>query len=173
MRDQVARHLERARLAARLTVVGSVTEVTPVVTALARTMEKIHRDKNVAIELHADSQARFRGEQPDLEEMIGNLVDNACKWATSRVMVEVVRERPDPASASEVVRIVVDDDGRGLSPSEREQVAKRGRRLDETKPGSGLGLSIVVELASLYGGGLNLGTAPLGGLRAELILPAG
>ena len=173
MRDQVARHLERARLAARLTVVGSVTDVAPVVTALARTMEKIHREKTIAIEVHADEQARFRGERPDLEEMIGNLVDNACKWASSRVAIEVVRERPDPASAGQVVRIVVDDDGRGLSPSEREQVAKRGQRLDETKPGSGLGLSIVVELAGLYGGGLTLGTAPLGGLRAELVLPAG
>ncbi len=173
MRDQVARHLERARLAARLTVVGSVTDVTDVVTALARTMEKIHRDKNITIEVHADEQARFRGERPDLEEMIGNLVDNACKWAASRVMIEVVTERPDPAVANQVVRIVVDDDGRGLSPSEREQVAKRGRRLDETKPGSGLGLSIVVELSALYGGGLTLGTAPIGGLRAELVLPAG
>jgi signal transduction histidine kinase len=173
MRDQVARHLERARLAARLTVVGSVTDVPEVVTALARTMEKIHREKNIAIEVHADEQARFRGERPDLEEMIGNLVDNACKWASSRVMIEVVTERPDPVSASQIVRIVVDDDGCGLSPSEREQVAKRGRRLDETKPGSGLGLSIVVELAALYGGGLTLGTAPIGGLRAELVLPAG
>jgi signal transduction histidine kinase len=173
MRDQVARHLERARLAARLTVVGSVTDVAAVVTALARTMEKIHRDKNIAIEVHADETARFRGERPDLEEMIGNLVDNACKWSSSRVMIEVVTERPDPASANQIVRIVVDDDGRGLSPSEREQVAKRGRRLDETKPGSGLGLSIVVELAGLYGGELTLGTAPIGGLRAELVLPAG
>ncbi len=173
MRDQVARHLERARLAARLTVVGSVTDVSTVVTALARTMEKIHREKNIAIEVHADEQARFRGEQPDLEEMIGNLVDNACKWTSSRVMIEVVCERADPASAAQVVRVVVDDDGRGLSPSEREQVAKRGRRLDETKPGSGLGLSIVVELAGLYGGGLTLSTAPIGGLRAELVLPAG
>src|SRR5476651_903737 len=173
MRDQVARHLERARLAARLTVVGSLTDVADVVTALSRTMEKIHRDKNIAIELHADKEARFRGERPDLEEMIGNLVDNACKWASARVAIDVVTERPDPASASHIVRIVVDDDGRGLSPSEREQVAKRGRRLDETKPGSGLGLSIVVELAALYGGGLTLGTAPIGGLRAELVLPTG
>jgi signal transduction histidine kinase len=171
MRDQVARHLERARLAARLTVVGSVTEVTPVVTALARTMEKIHRDRGVAIDVHADGEARFRGEQPDLEEMIGNLVDNACKWATTRVAIDVVHERPDPASGH-VLRVVVDDDGRGLSPAEREQVAHRGRKLDETKPGSGLGLSIVVELATLYGGELRLGAAPLGGLRAELILPA-
>jgi signal transduction histidine kinase len=172
MRDQVARHLERARLAAGLTVVGSVTQAAPVVTALARTMEKIHRDKNLTIDVHADETAQFQGERPDLEEMVGNLVDNACKWATSRVAIEVVRERPDAASERQVVRVIVDDDGRGLSPSEREQVAKRGRRLDETKPGSGLGLSIVLELAGLYGGGLTLGTAPLGGLRAELVLPA-
>jgi signal transduction histidine kinase len=166
MRDQVARHLERARLAARLTVVGSVTDVGPVVTALARTMEKIHRERGVAIEVHAEAEAHFRGERPDLEEMIGNLVDNACKWASSRVTIEIVREQ-------QVVRIVVDDDGRGLSPSEREQVSHRGSRLDETKPGSGLGLSIVVELAALYGGELKLSAAPIGGLRAELILPAG
>jgi signal transduction histidine kinase len=166
MRDQVARHLERARLAARLTVVGSVTDVEPVVTALARTMEKIHRERGIAIDVHAEAEARFRGERPDLEEMIGNLVDNACKWASSRVTIEVMREQ-------QVVRIVVDDDGRGLSPSEREQVAQRGSRLDETKPGSGLGLSIVVELAALYGGELKLSAAPIGGLRAELVLPAG
>ncbi len=71
------------------------------------------------------------------------------------------------------MRIIVDDDGPGLSPGEREQAALRGRRLDETKPGSGLGLSIVVELANLYSGALTLGTAPIGGLRAELALPAG
>ena len=173
MRDQVARHLERARLAARLTVVGSLTDVTPVVTALARTMEKIHRDRTIAIEVRAVEPARFRGERADLEEMIGNLVDNACKWAAGRVVIEVLRERLATASESQIVRIVVDDDGRGLSPAERQQAAKRGRRLDETKPGSGLGLSIVVELAALYGGELKLGTAPLGGLRAELALPAG
>src|SRR5579885_286504 len=170
MRDQVARHLERARLAARLTVVGSFTEVEPVVSSLARTMEKIYRGRGIAIELHAKDEIRFRGERQDLEEMMGNLVDNACKWANARVAIEVDRERRGEAN---VVRIIVDDDGRGLSPSEREEVAKRGRRLDETKPGSGLGLSIVTELARLYGGSLTLGSAPLGGLRAELVLPAG
>jgi signal transduction histidine kinase len=173
MRDQVARHLERARLAARATVVGTLTDVTPVVTALARTMEKIHRERAIVIEVRAGDPTRFRGERADLEEMIGNLVDNACKWASSRVTIDVMREPIDSTRADSVVRIVVDDDGRGLSPSEREQAATRGRRLDETKPGSGLGLSIVVELASLYGGELKLGTAPLGGLRAELVLPAG
>jgi len=171
MRDQVARHLERARLAARVSAIGTITDVRPVVSALARTMEKIHHDRGIAIELDAPDEARFRGEQQDLEEMVGNLVDNACKWAQSRVAVEVLADRPDASGVRHFVRIVVDDDGPGLSPQQREQVARRGRRLDETKPGSGLGLSIVVELASLYGGGLTLANAPLGGLRAELVLP--
>jgi signal transduction histidine kinase len=168
MRDQIAHHLERARLAARLKVVGGVTDVVPVVTALTRTMEKIYQPRGIAIDLHAPAQVRFRGERQDLEEMVGNLVDNACKWAQMRVNVEVV---PD-AAVRPMVRIVVDDDGPGLSPGQRDQVARRGRRLDETKPGSGLGLSIVVELSTLYGGSLSLSTAPIGGLRAELVLPA-
>jgi signal transduction histidine kinase len=172
MRDQIARQLERARLAARSAVVGTLIDVPPVVTALARTMEKIHRDRDVAIALDVPAQARFRGEQQDLEEMVGNLVDNACKWAQSRVAIEVVANSA-ASDGKGRVRIIVDDDGPGLSAAEREQVARRGRRLDETKPGSGLGLSIVVELASLYGGVLTLGTAPIGGLRAELALPAG
>ena len=139
------RHLERARLAARVAVIGTVTDVRPVVFALARTMERLHHDRGVAIDIDAAEGARFRGEQQDLEEMVGNLVDNACKWAQSRVAVEVFSEKPDPRDDRRVVRIVVDDDGPGLSPQQREQVARRGRRLDETKPGSGLGLSIVVE----------------------------
>jgi len=172
MRDQIARHLERARLAARATVVGTVTEVGPVVTALARTMEKIYRARGIAIDVDATQEVRFRGERQDLEEMVGNLVDNACKWAQSRVNLEVVSERSNSAAQQGMVRLVVDDDGPGLTPQEREQVGNRGRRLDETKPGSGLGLSIVVELAQLYGGKLQLGTAPIGGLRVELELPA-
>ena len=172
MREQIAHHLERARIAARLKVVGSITEVVPVVIALTRTMEKIHQQRGIVIDLDAANAVRFRGEQQDLEEMIGNLVDNACKWAQMRVSVEVLGERTDAATPPPVVRIVVDDDGPGLNPAEREEVARRGRRLDETKPGSGLGLSIVLELATLYGGSLQLGTAPIGGLRAELVLPA-
>jgi signal transduction histidine kinase len=171
MRDQVARHLERARLAARVAVVGTVTDVRPVLAALVRTMEKIYQNRSLSIVIDAPERARFRGEQQDLEEMVGNLVDNACKWAQSRVAIEVFSERPDPGDDRWVVRIVVDDDGPGLSPQQREQVTRRGRRLDETKPGSGLGLSIVMELADLYGGALTLSTAPIGGLRAELRLP--
>ncbi|HTO63421.1 MAG TPA: sensor histidine kinase [Bradyrhizobium sp.] len=171
MRDQVAHHLERARIAARVTIVGTVTEVAPTIEALRRTMEKIHRDRDIVIESKADAQARFRGERQDLEEMVGNLVDNACKWAASRVLIEVVVERPTEAGAGAKLRIIVDDDGRGLSADERAKVSRRGQRLDESKPGSGLGLSIVIDLAALYGGNLSLGNAPTGGLRAELQLP--
>jgi signal transduction histidine kinase len=172
MRDQVSRHLERARIAARATMVGSVTEVAPVVTGLARTMEKIYHPRGIAIDAEAPDGVRFRGERQDLEEMLGNLVDNACKWAQARVSVEVTPERAEGAPPKATVRIVVDDDGPGLTPGEREQVARRGLRLDESKPGSGLGLSIVLKLATLYGGGLTLSNAPIGGLRAELVLPA-
>jgi signal transduction histidine kinase len=171
MRDQVAHHLERARMAARVTIVGTVTEVAPAIEALRRTMEKIHRDRGIAIEVKADPHAKFRGERQDLEEMAGNLVDNACKWAASKVFIEVLAEPPAEPGTGRRLRILVDDDGRGLSAAERAQVSRRGQRLDESKPGSGLGLSIVVDLAGLYGGSLVLGDAPTGGLRAELVLP--
>jgi signal transduction histidine kinase len=171
MRDQVAHHLERARIAARLTVIGTVTEVAPAIEALRRTMEKLHRDRGVVVRVVADHRAKFRGERQDLEEMAGNLVDNACKWASSQVFVEVLVQPPGAAGAGPMLRIVVDDDGRGLSAAEIAQVSRRGQRLDESKPGSGLGLSIVVDLAALYGGSLALGKAPIGGVRAELVLP--
>ena len=172
MRDQVAHHLERARIAARVTIVSTITEVAPVIEGLRRTMEKIHRDRAISIQAKADPAARFRGERQDLEEMVGNLVDNACKWAASQVFIEVMVQPPNEPGAGPRLRIVVDDDGRGLSEAERAQVSRRGQRLDESKPGSGLGLSIVTDLAGLYGGNLALGKAPIGGLRAELVLAA-
>jgi signal transduction histidine kinase len=170
MREQVAHHLERARIAARPTIVATVTEVEPMIEALGRTMEKIHR--GIDIEIAAPAAAKFRGERQDFEEMVGNLVDNACKWARAQVSIRVdVRTAIDPERQA-MLHIVVDDDGKGLSPDERAQVSRRGKRLDESKPGSGLGLSSVVDLAALYGGSLTLDAAPLGGLRAELTLPA-
>jgi len=172
MRDQVAHHLERARIAARVTIVSTVTDVAPAIEALRRTMEKIHRDRAITIAATADPSARFRGERQDLEEMAGNLVDNACKWTSTQVSINVTVEPPAQAGAAPTLRIIVDDDGRGLSADERAQVSRRGQRLDESKPGSGLGLSIVSDLAALYGGKLTRSDAPIGGLRAELKLPA-
>ena len=152
---------------------AAATDPGPPMSEYKLDMEKIHHQRGIALDIDAPEGVRFRGERQDLEEMVGNLVDNAFKWAQSRVAVEVFSERADVKDDRRTVRILIDDDGPGLSPQQREQVARRGRRLDETKPGSGLGLSIVVELASLYGGAVSLGTAPIGGLRAELILPGG
>jgi len=172
MREQVQHHLERAKIAARVAVVGTVSEVPPVITGLVRTMRKIHRDREITIETRLIDEVKFHGEQQDLEEMMGNLFDNACKWASSRVEVEVFTEKAEKAGGRTYFHVVIDDDGPGLPPEMREQFPSRGRKLDESKPGSGLGLSIVMDLATLYGGKLLLGNAPIGGLRAELVLPS-
>lgn len=172
MRDQVQRHLDRARIAARAAVVSTTVEVAPAIETLVRTMEKIHRERGVVLHAKLDPVVKFRGEQQDIEEMVGNLVDNACKWAGSRVDIEMLALSAPRAGLPGSFRIQVDDDGPGLASDEREEVLHRGKRLDESKPGTGLGLSIVLELAKLYGGTLQLGSSPLGGLRAELVLPA-
>lgn len=172
MRDQVAHHLERARMAARVSIVASVCDVGEIVTALARTMQKIHRARGLAIDVRSLDAARFRGERQDLEEMIGNLVDNASKWAASRVEIEVSVGPARSPGGRVFFHVTIDDDGPGLDPARRADVGRRGRRLDESKPGSGLGLSIVHELALLYGGHFELSAAPIGGLRTELVLPA-
>lgn len=172
MRDQVNHHLERARAAARARVASTMVPVSEVVEGLARTMEKIHRDKALGVTVRADNPVFFRGERNDLEEMVGNLVDNACKWAETQVVVSIARETGESAVDRAFFTVAIEDDGPGLSASQREEVGRRGRRLDETKPGTGLGLSIVSELASLYGGNVSLAGAGIGGLRATLRLPA-
>jgi len=172
MRDQVAYYLERARAAVAARKIGSATEVKPVVEGLARTFEKIYRDRNVTFKEQGGAAIRFLGERQDLEEMIGNLVDNAGKWATHEVKIAISAEFRDAQSERAFFRVTIDDDGPGLPQGDRAAAMKRGRRLDESKPGSGLGLSIVTELASLYGGKFRLDSNQAGGLRAELTLPA-
>ena len=169
MRDQVTWYLDRARAAARSGVIGSTTEVAPVIASLARTFEKIYSERDVEFEHRVETGLRFRGEKQDLEEMLGNLVDNAGKWSRSQVDIHagvVV------GAAKPCLEIVIDDDGPGLPADQRAAALTRGRRLDESKPGSGLGLSIVVDLAALYGGGVTLENSPAGGLRARLRLPS-
>ena len=170
MQGQVAHHLERARLAAQRRMIGVVTEVAPVLERMVRAMDKIHEDKAVAITVTCPPGLRFRGERQDLEEIAGNLLDNACKWAAATVDVTVQAGGVD-ASGRRMLRLVVEDDGPGLPPEKRIQAMQRGLRLDESVPGSGLGLAIVSDLAGLYGGALELGDAASGGLRAEVRLP--
>jgi signal transduction histidine kinase len=168
MRDQVNYYLDRARAAALAGTLGTLTEAEPVIAGLARTFAKIYRDKDLEIELAIPPDLRFRGERQDLEEMAGNLIDNAAKWAARKVVVAAVFLRDDNRPR---FRLLIDDDGPGLPEAARADMLKRGRRLDETKPGSGLGLSIVSDLAALYRGSLSLDASPMGGLRAVLELP--
>jgi signal transduction histidine kinase len=167
MRHQVDYYLNRARAAALAGTLGAVTEVSPVLDGLARTFDKIYRERHLAISVKAGAELRFAGERQDLEEMVGNLIDNACKWAASRVDVSAEAVERD---GRPILRILVEDDGPGLPEPARAEVVKRGRRLDETKPGSGLGLSIVADLAGHYHGHLEIGVAALGGVQAQLEL---
>lgn len=171
MRDQISHHLDRARMAARVDLVGSVTEVAPVLNSLGRALTKIYGDKGIEIEINCPAEIKFQGEQQDLEEMVGNLLDNACKWAEQKVKVETNVFESGEAEGQSRLFVLIDDDGPGLSAEERALVVKRGQRLDETMPGSGLGLSIVADLAHLYKGDLTLEESPYGGLRARLELP--
>jgi signal transduction histidine kinase len=165
MRRQVDHYLARARAAGALDVLGNRTPVGAVLDDLARTLKRIHRDSGIEIEIVCPPGLAFRGERQDIEEMAGNLIDNACKWAEGRVRVTA-------APAGAFFTIVVEDDGPGLTPEERTQVGERGERLDESVPGTGLGLAIVRDVAKLYGGALDLDSSELGGLKARLTLPA-
>ncbi|MFO1114727.1 MAG: ATP-binding protein [Beijerinckiaceae bacterium] len=169
MRDQVAWYLDRARAAARAGAIGATTEVAPALDALLRTFRKIHRERAIEMRNTPGQDMRFLGERQDFDDLVGNLLDNACKWARQTVEVAIALE-PSPGGRA-MLEIVIDDDGPGLAPDQREEAVRRGRRLDETKPGSGLGLSIVTELAAAYGGALALQESPSGGLRAVLRLP--
>lgn len=163
---QIQWHLSRAQAAARGRVPGQRTPVRPVVDRLMRVMKKIHADRALTMVVQATrADAAFAGEEQDLQEMLGNLIDNACASARSEVRISILRE-------GVVVGIRVEDDGPGIDPDQRAFVLRRGARLDESRPGSGLGLPIVVDLADMYGGSLQLETAASGGLAAELTLPA-
>jgi signal transduction histidine kinase len=171
MRRQVTFYLDRARAAARARIFGAATEVKPVVDGLVRTYEKLHDDRPLTFDVELQPGLKFRGEAQDLTDLIGNLLDNAGKWARERVAIHARRAAPQDRDAGLFLLAQIDDDGPGLDRSARAAALERGKRLDESRPGSGLGLSIVVELASIYGGELKLDESPLGGLRAILRLP--
>jgi signal transduction histidine kinase len=168
MSSLVSNYLERARLAARTSVVGKKADPTMVLLRLTRVMRKIHPDVTVAFQRPDASLPWFRGDEADLEEIVGNLLDNACKWSKGQVGVRVSSERGDTAT---MLLIRIDDNGPGLTEEEAKQVLRRGVRLDEKTPGTGLGLDIVKELVDVYGGQLDLLRSALGGLLVELRLP--
>ena len=165
MREQVDHHLRRARAAARSQTSGERTPVEPILDELAVTLERIFQDKGVEIDWRCPEDLCFQGEKQDFMELAGNVMENAGKWCRGRIRAEAA-----PSGEARML-LTVDDDGPGLPPEERAQALKRGQRLDENAPGSGLGLSIVDELTRAYGGSVHLGESPMGGLRVTLDLP--
>lgn len=131
---------------------------------IARTLRRLHVERGVSIDVRVSSEHAVRCQREDLDEMLGNLLDNACKWARSRVVVE-------SRAVEGGIVVTVDDDGPGLDASMRDAVLQRGVRADEAAPGSGFGLAIVRDLAELYGGSISLSGSPGAGLRARLQLP--
>ena len=165
MRRQIDYHLAHARAAASGAAPGARGSVAESAEGLARALQRLHADRGVAIEINVPDDLAVRAQREDLDEMLGNLLDNACKWSRARVVLTASR------SAGHVV-VTVDDDGPGLEVSLRDAVLQRGVRADEAAPGTGLGLAIVRDLAELHGGTIVLRDSPLGGLRGELTLPS-
>ncbi len=165
MRQQVDHHLRRARTAARAQGSRDRTQIIPALEELARTLERIFELRGVEVDWTGPEDLAFQGERQDLLEIAGNVMENACKWCRRRVWASAV-----PIS-SERWRLVVEDDGAGLPEDRRAEVLKRGARLDESAPGSGLGLSIVDELVRAYGGKMTLAQSEHGGLLVNIELP--
>ena len=161
MQRQVEYHLAHARAAAAGAAVNARCSIAESAEALRRALLRLHADRGLQISVEAGADDEFRGRREDLDEMLGNLLDNACKWAASRITVASHRDGGG-------VVITVDDDGPGIEAPLRDRVLQRGVRADEAAPGSGLGLAIVREIAELYGGTIALAPSPLGGTRATL-----
>jgi len=164
-KKQVEYHLGRARVAAAVNIPGARTPVLPALEGLAKLMRRIHADSGLDIHISAmDDALAFRGEEQDFHEMLGNLLDNACKWARRRIEVQAVEDHGK-------LVITIGDDGKGLPAARRDAMLRRGVRADEQVAGSGLGLAIVDDLARMYGGQIALADSPLGGLQVTLQLP--
>ena len=165
MDSSINRFLSRARIYGKKDAIGYRTSVKTVINDLVYAVDHIYRDREIEIQFFEQGDCLFRGEAQDLEEMVGNLIDNACKWAKSQVVVKC-------ETNNNRLALSVEDDGPGIPKENLEDVIQRGLKLDESKPGHGQGLGIVKDISDLYGGHLMLCKSPLGGLLAELDLPA-
>jgi signal transduction histidine kinase len=166
MQRQVSYHLAHARAAASGATLNARSSVAESADGLARTLQRLYAERRLTIAIHVDAAHTVRVQREDLDEMLGNILDNACKWTRGRVVLRSTQTNGR-------IMITVDDDGGGIAPAMRAAVMQRGVRADEAAPGSGLGLAIVRDLAELYGGSIRLDDSSLGGVRATLELPAG
>lgn len=164
---QIDWHLAKSRAAAAHQQIHEANAVTPMVDSLVRAMRVVHASKQLNVQwVQPTQQIDFLGAVPDFQEMLGNVLDNACMWATHTVRISVTYQHPNQ------LQITIQDDGPGLSAAHIQHVMQRGVRLDEQQSGSGLGLTITQDLAATYGGKLQLSSSALGGLQATLTLPA-
>jgi signal transduction histidine kinase len=164
MRRQIDYHLAHARAAASGAAPGARCLVSESADGLARALRRLHADRALAIDVRVPPSHAVRVQREDLDEMLGNLLDNACKWTARHVVIESI-------DSDEQVVIMVDDDGPGVPAEMRPIVLQRGVRADVQAPGFGLGLAIVQEMAEVYRGSIALDDSPIGGLRARLRLP--
>ncbi len=165
MRRQIDYHLAYVRASASAAAPAARASIAASAEGLVRVLERLHAERDISIEIDAPASHAFRGQREDLDEMLGNLLDNACKWARTQVRLTCSKE-------GDQIVILVDDDGPGIEPSMREAVMRRGVRADEAAQGSGLGLAIVRDLAEVHGGLISLEESPMGGARARLMLTA-
>jgi signal transduction histidine kinase len=165
MSSNIDHYLSRARIYGQQDAIGYRTSVKSVVEDLSFAVSQIHKDRNIKMRLLCREDKWFRGEAQDLEEMAGNLLDNAFKWAKTEVAVSC-------SSDHNRLALIIEDDGPGIAEDELDTITRRGKRLDENTPGHGHGLGIAEDIADLYGGSLKLGRSNMGGLKAELNLPA-
>jgi two-component system sensor histidine kinase PhoQ len=171
MDDIVRYQLKRASMSGGTGLGSAPIEVSGELAALRETLLKVYADKHLSLQVEADTEARFIGDDGDLMEIAGNLLDNACKWCKSQVKV-TAKPLASPGSRREGLLLSVEDDGPGISPEQREHVLKRGARLDERVSGQGIGLSVVQELAQLSGGSIAIDASSLGGCKITIRLPA-
>jgi signal transduction histidine kinase len=165
MGNSIDHYLSRARIYGKQDAIGYRTSVKSVIDDLSFAVEHIHKDRRIGIEFQCLEDQWFRGESQDLEEMAGNLIDNAFKWARTKVVIKCSSDR-------QLLELSIEDDGPGIDEKDIETITRRGKRLDEKTPGHGQGLGITEDIAILYGGELKLGRSDLGGLKATLVLPA-
>jgi two-component system, OmpR family, sensor histidine kinase PhoQ len=168
MRDIIEHQLKRAAASGGALLGQAPVEVAQVAAELRGALLRVYADKDLAIELAVPPSAQFAGDRGDLTELLGNLLDNACKWCRSRVRLSATVEGAD---TRERLTLLVEDDGPGISQQDRARVFQRGVRADETVPGHGLGLAMVRDTVDLYGGRLVIDSSPLGGARFTLRLP--
>ncbi len=169
MSDIIEHQLKRAAASGGGLLGQAPVAVAPIAADLRAALLKVYRDKDLSLELAVPAACLFVGDRADLLEMLGNLLDNACKWCRQQVRLTVVVDPAGPVQ--ENMSVIVEDDGPGVSADNRARVLERGVRTDETVPGHGLGLAMVRETVELYGGSLSVDTSPLGGARFELHLP--